>query len=313
MPKISELLANHPAAPLTGLEGFACVQNGITVGATAAQLSTLALLNFTGLTGEVTSVPGHPLQTVIDKHIAPTWFGTHTFNAGAFITNLVASGIVRTNLLEVVTDATIDRNLGVGGFFSVAGGAEIDGSLLIKTNLTVNNTVGVGSDMGVNGNLGVVGDVQVNGSETINLSLWVKSGLLVNGTCEVDDHMTAARITVGTPLSTETGPGDIFTAGGIGVGVGVVGAGGTINITDAYYINGTKVLSANMLNIGGINLIYEQFLGGTLADMGPALRGAISMMDDGQAGLAIGDVAVGGGTTPYLIWSNGSTWTVIGH
>jgi len=35
---------------------------------------------------------------------------------------------------------------------------------------------------------------------------------------------------------------------------------------------------------------------------------------DGASGHVNGDViAAGGGTTPYLIWYNGTAWTVVGH
>jgi hypothetical protein len=215
--------------------------------------------------------------------------------------------------------------------------------------------VGIGTpfiDPGAN-NLSVAGDVGIRGS------------LGVSGTGNVNGHFTANHMTVGAPPSTDTGPGDIYLTGGIGVNVGVVGASGTVNAELGYYINGDKVvtLGSDVENTrfyteitapganGGLILVGDQNsntnyhqntfhefnnVTGTvsfaLIDVNGIQIGArktfaslpisggisntvnatLSVITDGPAGLTPGAPAAGGGSTPYLVWHNGTAWTVIG-
>ena len=40
--------------------------------------------------------------------------------------------------------------------------------------------------------------------------------------------------------------------------------------------------------------------------------GVLAVVTDGTAGLAWGATVTGGHSTPYLVWSNGTAWTVVG-
>lgn len=44
----------------------------------------------------------------------------------------------------------------------------------------------------------------------------------------------------------------------------------------------------------------------------PATVGMFAYVTDGTAALAFGATVTGGGATPYLVWNNGTNWTVFG-
>ena len=53
--------------------------------------------------------------------------------------------------------------------------------------------------------------------------------------------------------------------------------------------------------------------GTPFASLPPAGYGYMACVNDGAAGLAWGAPVTGGGSTRYLVWYNGSAWTVIGQ
>lgn len=59
-----------------------------------------------------------------------------------------------------------------------------------------------------------------------------------------------------------------------------------------------------ILNIGSSSL--------TVATLPAGVIGRINNVTDGAASLAWGATVTGGGSTKYLVWYNGSAWTVIG-
>jgi hypothetical protein len=52
--------------------------------------------------------------------------------------------------------------------------------------------------------------------------------------------------------------------------------------------------------------------GQTVATLPTGVAGMVAYVTDGTAALAWGATATGGGTTPYLVWYNGTNWTVVG-
>jgi hypothetical protein len=53
--------------------------------------------------------------------------------------------------------------------------------------------------------------------------------------------------------------------------------------------------------------------GSTVAALpAPTTVGKTAYVSDGAAGLAWGATVTGGGSTHYLVWSNGANWTVVG-
>lgn len=50
----------------------------------------------------------------------------------------------------------------------------------------------------------------------------------------------------------------------------------------------------------------------TVATLPPAAAGAVAYVSDGAASLAWGATVTGGGSTRYLVWYNGTNWTVAG-
>lgn len=59
-----------------------------------------------------------------------------------------------------------------------------------------------------------------------------------------------------------------------------------------------------LLNVGATSVIVASLPTGSL--------GRLATVSDGTAGLAWGATVTGGGSTKYLVWYNGSVWTVIG-
>ena len=50
----------------------------------------------------------------------------------------------------------------------------------------------------------------------------------------------------------------------------------------------------------------------TVATLPAGQTGAVASVSDGAASLAWGATVTGGGSTKYLVWHNGTNWTVIG-
>lgn len=59
-----------------------------------------------------------------------------------------------------------------------------------------------------------------------------------------------------------------------------------------------------IINIGNISY--------TVATLPTGALGKYAVVTDGAAALAWGATVTGGGSTKYLVWYNGSAWTVIG-
>ena len=50
----------------------------------------------------------------------------------------------------------------------------------------------------------------------------------------------------------------------------------------------------------------------TVATLPVGILGQMAIVTDGFAGLSWGNTITGGGSTKYLVWCNGTAWTVIG-
>jgi hypothetical protein len=61
--------------------------------------------------------------------------------------------------------------------------------------------------------------------------------------------------------------------------------------------------------IQGARIVCPQY---TVATLPSALGGTIVMVTDGAPALAWGATVTGGGSTKYLVWHNGTAWTVMG-
>ncbi len=121
---------------------------------------------------------------------------------------------------------------------------------------------------------------------------------------------TAWTITAKGNLNITAAPGNsinLTATGGGGVGINV-GAG------DAWFVTSTGIWSGgaaiNRVATTGIN--HNVLTVATLP--GTPSAGMTAYVTDGTAGLAWGDTVTGGGaeTTNYLVWFNGTNWTVVG-
>ena len=70
---------------------------------------------------------------------------------------------------------------------------------------------------------------------------------------------------------------------------------------------------AGNLDLNGNQLLNQGTTSYTVATL-PASPtvGRIAVVTDGTSGLAWGATVTGGHTTSYLVWYNGSTWTILG-
>ena len=98
-----------------------------------------------------------------------------------------------------------------------------------------------------------------------------------------------------------------LNAGGAGAGTGVAGANGRLRVmnddTDTEVFG---VEQSGVVQIGGERLIANLPSSPT--------AGMITRVTDGDSGLTFGNTVVnsGAGATPYLVWYNGTNWTIIG-
>jgi hypothetical protein len=64
--------------------------------------------------------------------------------------------------------------------------------------------------------------------------------------------------------------------------------------------------------IGATNPMAIAYTAATLPTAS-ASAGTLAYVTDGTSGLTWGQTITGGHSTPYLVWSNGTNWTVIGE
>ena len=74
---------------------------------------------------------------------------------------------------------------------------------------------------------------------------------------------------------------------------------------DSHYV---KVWS----DVGGLFLNAQWAVADLLARSPAPTTGMQAFVTDGAPGLNIGDVVMGGGSTPYMVWFNNTNWTIIG-
>ena len=73
-----------------------------------------------------------------------------------------------------------------------------------------------------------------------------------------------------------------------------------------------NTMGAN-IDMNGFQILNQGVTSYTVATLpaSPTI-GRLAVITDGTAGLSWGATAVGGSSTKYLVWYNGSAWTVIG-
>lgn len=161
-------------------------------------------------------------------------------------------------------------------------------------------TVAAPADIQIGDDLGTIYfDGQINGEYRQGVAIW--------GEVEDTQPYIAASMFFGTKPKSNTNPVTrwrIDSGGGL-VGftahqVEVVGGSkgpGTINAA-GLFVNGNAVGS------------YQAYTVAALPAAGTAGRQA--HVTDGAAALAWGATVTGGGSTRYLVWDNGTNWTVVG-
>lgn len=72
-----------------------------------------------------------------------------------------------------------------------------------------------------------------------------------------------------------------------------------------------NVMNAN-LDMNGFQILNQGVTSFIVATLPVGVLGRVAVVSDGTASLAWGSTVTGGSTTKYLVWYNGSAWTVIG-
>jgi trimeric autotransporter adhesin len=231
----------------------------------------------------------------------------------------------------------VDLRSGVfSGYAFASPSFSIDGSGngLIGGTLGVSGEVSIGTVTGTmflasSANTGAGNQVQVANSGTgtttgTSASFEANVTGLTNGTVQLAAQggsgsatttrgvlLSGAGLTSGWLIQSNAGPVVLNTAttlqfqsGGTGIGDYGLTAGGAWTFR-------ANVITQSTFQVANV------FMGSpvTFASLaGPsAASGYIFRLSDGTSGLAMGaNVTTGGGSTPYLIWSNGTNWTVIG-
>jgi len=226
---------------------------------------------------------------------------------------------VNATALEIVQDST-------GNALDVTGDTFVDGLLSI-------NNAGLGAqslnvfDSGVSGELAAF---QHNNAAAGDRILAVRLGTVVAGAVDV---LTVSGATSSGYL------GSVVQQNGNGDAIGLHRVLGTGDAYSRYEINGGQAWAVGIDNsdsdsfkISGSSALgtndyliidtsgnvqansFEASNGYTVAGLPAGTVGQIARITDGDAALAHGATAVnsGAGATPYLVWYNGTNWTILG-
>jgi hypothetical protein len=292
--------------------GLSGIPNGALVNSTISGVvlgSNLAALTIgTGLSG--TSYNGSAGVTIaVDQSFAPTWTGLHTFNRKITVTQGTAS--------EGVFASTGGSNTGsnAASAFDLSWTLNTSGSPDVFA-LRVTDTARGSSTKLLNiyaGASGTTSTLNMDRNGTMRLlNVFATPGIYVytDGSTTMADTGSARNIVIDGPTGIHlrttwylgwvngdaAGSPDTamarLSAGLIGVGTGSTGSfAGRLKLTSAIYA-GTTIANLNA----------------------SPTTGEIASITDGDAGLAWGAAAVnsGGSTTKYIVWYNGTNWTVMG-
>jgi hypothetical protein len=66
------------------------------------------------------------------------------------------------------------------------------------------------------------------------------------------------------------------------------------------------------LDMNGFQILNQGNISFTVSTLPTAVIGKFAVVTDGTVGLAWGAGVTGGSTTTYLVWYNGTSWTVLG-
>lgn len=66
------------------------------------------------------------------------------------------------------------------------------------------------------------------------------------------------------------------------------------------------------LDMNGFQILNQGVTSYTVSTLPTATSGRLAVVTDGTSGLSWGVTVTGGHSTSYLVWYNGSTWTVLG-
>lgn len=108
-------------------------------------------------------------------------------------------------------------------------------------------------------------------------------------------------------LDQNSSPGQGFGQGSASITDLVTALQGVINQLSSSNTTFSSVLTA----LQDINF-PQNTLGYTVSGLPTGSLGAMAYVTDGTGALAWGATVTGGGSTKYLVWFNGSNWTVVG-
>jgi len=95
--------------------------------------------------------------------------------------------------------------------------------------------------------------------------------------------------------------------------IGLVWFDGSFKFDPGMRGTAAATIAASVTTIPGyLSTPAVNYQPGTVAALFPASPGSICCVRDGAAGLVVGEPLTGGGSTNYLVWFNGTEWTIIG-
>lgn len=268
--------------------------------------------------GTASFASGRALTTVQDIDVYGVRVGR---GAGAQVTNTVVGA---SNALNANTTGTANTSIGyaAGTAITTTGQNTAIGYACFQLGTGANN-VAVGSNTlrdASNGNnntaVGVGAMLPVSGSAANNTALGMEA---------LRSHTTGNRVVaLGYRAGYGVASANANTTGTNNIYIGAETVGTANNNTNEIVVgDGATGNGSNTVTIGnssnvGIFLdtryvrLVDSYTVGTLPVAGTA--GRIARVTDGDAALAWGATVVntGAGATPYLVWDNGTNWTVFG-
>lgn len=272
---------------------------------------------FTGKPSAPAPAPGNSSNQIATTSFVAATAGNYLPLSGGTLTgsvNMTAGSVYKyngANLAYIVPNASGDNTFfGESGNISVTGNSNVGNGVTALHNITTgSNNIGIGyfaiSTETTGGNNVAIG----------RIALGTQNGATFN---------TAVGYSAGFDLT--TGGNNAFFGGSCGRGITT----GSSNTVIGYGLTGLPSALSGALILGaGAAVVYDYnstttaihtfsaavrlSKGYTVATL-PAGKpvGTTAYVTDGTAALGWGVTVTGGGSTPYLVWYNGSAWTVVG-
>jgi hypothetical protein len=187
----------------------------------------------------------------------------------------------------------------------------------VKTALSLNNVANVDTTNASNISSGTLADGRLSSNVPLKNA---------GNTFSISQTVSAASgtlLTLKSSDSTDTGQQQIVfvntDAGAVARNVGIIrltASGGNSGTLDFFTYNAGAVASRLTLGPSGVATFASTVKPGTftVGTLPTGIAGTMAYVTDGDAGLAWGATVVntGGGATKYLVWYNGTNWTVFG-